>query len=493
MAATTSLRPIQNDQFDWFAARHLLLRTGYGGSHQQITDLHKLGLSSAVDMMVNFNSSTAIPEPEIDPDIIRPYTSEERLAYKTARKEKDNDTLDALNKERNRRRRVDRQYHGVLQNWWLQRMIESSVPLEERLTLLWHSHFAARHRNVRDAYLMYQQNQFFRANAAGSFATLAEGIVRDPAMLKFLNNNQNNKRRPNENLARELMELFTLGEGNYTEQDIKEGARALTGYTYRDNDFVMFERNHDDGQKKILGTQGNLNADDFVEILLKNKACARYVAFKLYRHFVADITDQDEHWEPSQEKFIDSLASLLAKNQYHLAPVLEALFKSEHFYDKAIVNLKIKSPIQLIANTTRSIGTPTRSKANIRRGLEMMGQQLFDPPGVAGWETGRAWINTSTLLARHNITTYQLTGKMPGKKWKKGDVKFDPMSLISGIDQANHQAVVDHLCSTLLGQTSTDRRQPLVKYLADRDKGITTDSLIGLLLLITTMPEYQLC
>ena len=384
--------------------------------------------------------------------------------------------------------------HAALQRWWVERMAQTPRPTEERLTMLWHSHFATRHRDVRDAYLMQQQNAFFREHANGSFAELASGIVHDPAMIKFLNNDKNNKARPNENLARELMELFTLGEGHYSEDDIKAGARALTGYHVNDNDFVLNDRQHDSGDKTILGQTDSFTGDSFVKLLLAHEACSRFIALKLYRNFVADVSDDWDLLDKSTQQVVDDLAKLLREEKYELKPVLTRLFTSRHFYDTGIVGKQIKSPVQVVVGTIHQTGAPLRNDRAIATALSGMGQQLFEPPSVAGWEGGRSWINTSTLFMRQNTCAYLLTGTTAGKTFDKSDLDYDPMPLLDGVTDRSAKAVVDQLCDTMLGHhVGEARREPLVRFMEARSKGVTSDSLVALLLLITAMPEYQLC
>jgi len=388
----------------------------------------------------------------------------------------------------------DRRMHASLQRWWIDRLAKTPRPTEENLTLLWHNHFATRHRDVRDAFLMQQQNAFFREHANGSFADLAMGIVHDPAMIKFLNNDKNNKARPNENLARELMELFTLGEGHYTEDDIKQGARALTGYHFDDNEFVLNERQHDTGKKTILGQTEKFNGKSFVKLLLEHKACSRYIALKIYLHFVADVSDDWDLLDGPTRQVVDGLADQLRRENFEIKPVLATLLKSKHFYDQGIVGKKIKSPVQIVAGTVHQTGAPLRDGRTIVTALKGMGQDLFEPPSVAGWEGGKAWINTSTLFMRQNTCTYLLTGAMPGKTFKKIDVKYNPMPLLDGLKDRSAKAVVDHLCDAMLGEyVPAARRESLVTFMNERDKGVTADALVALLLLITAMPEYQLC
>lgn len=497
MALNTSLEPIPDDAFGPAQARHLMLRAGFGGTPRQITELQSLGLANAVDRLVDYADTPLgdLEPADLDPDVQRRPSREERMAFLKARKEKDRETLDKFRKQRVTANFEDRHMHAQLQRWWVQRMIQTPRPAEENLTLLWHNHFATRHRDIRDAYLMEQQNSFFRDNANGSFADLAAGIIRDPAMIKFLNNDKNHKRKPNENLARELMELFTLGEGYYTENDIKQGARALTGYHVDDNDFLFNKFAHDDGDKTILGKSGPINGDSFVKLLLAHEACSRYIALKLYLHFVADVPDDWDLLDSETRLVVQGLADELRRTGYELKPVLTRLFKSRHFYDAGVVGKKIKSPVQVVVGTARQAQTPMRDDRGLTLALKMMGQDLFEPPSVAGWEGGRAWINTSTLFLRQNTCTYLITGNAKGRGFKKSGLNYDPMPLLEGCgDKASAKAVTDHLCDALLGpHVPAARREPLVQFMNDRDKGVTADSVVALLLLITAMPEYQLC
>ena len=496
MPINASLSPIRANEFGPAEARHLLIRAGYGATPQKLAQWHAKGLNKAVAELVDYQRVPLgdLDPADLDPDIIRVATPEERQEAMKARREQDQKTLDKFRRMRVAANAEDRRMHAALQRWWVERMARTPRPTEERLTLLWHCHFATRHRDVRDAYLMQVQNAMFREHANGSFAELASGIVQDPAMIKFLNNDQNKKQRPNENLARELMELFTLGEGHYTEDDIKAGARALTGYHFRDNEFVFNERQHDTGSKTILGQTDKYNGDSFVQLLLKHQACARFVSLKLYRHFVADVSDDWDLLDDTTRAVVDGMAKLLRENDFEIAPVLGRLFKSQHFYDAGIVGKQIKSPVQVVVGTIHQTHAPLRDDRAVATALRGMGQQLFEPPSVAGWPGGKAWINTSTLFMRQNTCAYLLTGTTPGKQFRKSDVKYDPQPLLAGFEDKGNQVVVDQLCDAMLGHhVGKDRRAPLVKFMKERDKGVTADSLVALLLLITAMPEYQLC
>jgi uncharacterized protein (DUF1800 family) len=384
-----------------------------------------------------------------------------------------------------------------LQMWWLQRMIETPRPLEEKMTLFWHGHFATGYRAIEDSYHMFLQNQLFRVNAVGSFKRLTHQIVRDPAMLRYLNNNQNRRQAPNENLARELMELFTLGEGNdYTEDDIKEGARALTGNTYVDDSFVFQRRWHDDGVKTILGRKGNWDADKFVDLIFDRPVVSEYMCWKLYRFFVNDLPGVPD--EASQQ-FILKLARDFRRAKYRIKPVLKTLFASEHFYDPANVASQIKSPTQLVVQAIRSLRTPTRQLRTLLSASDLMGQNLFMPPSVKGWDGGRAWINTSTLFVRQNLMVYLLTGRRPDHyPWDRDGSTYVAEHLIEHLDKGRGEFDINEVATYLLrfnlgAEPNRERVATLEKFVEERGGRLTNDMLIALLALITAMPEYQLC
>jgi uncharacterized protein (DUF1800 family) len=346
---------------------------------------------------------------------------------------------------------------------------------------------------------MYLQNQMFRANGAGNFGTILNAIVHDPAMLKYLDNDESSKRRPNENLARELMELFSLGVGAYSERDIKEGARALTGYTFRDDEFYFDRKNHDTGTKLILGVRAAHNGESFVRAILAQKACSHYLASNLYRYFVRHIpTDPRQQDEPTQA-IVSRIASALRRSDYEIRPVLRELFTSQHFYHPRIVGEQIKSPVELVVGAVRSLNAPVRDLGVLNDALDLMGQRLFFPPSVKGWDGGRAWINTSTMFVRQNILAFLLTGKKPvGYDAMAESEGFDPMPLLATLEAGDPgstndaRKVVDYLLRLTLGETPQSAREVLTEFVESHG-GVRKDVVTGALLLITAMPEYQLC
>lgn len=507
-AIDASLRPIKPQQFGYEQARHLLWRAGLGGNEQQIRLLVSWGPVKSVDYLLTPDKVTDPAPPRadsFDQDIMRPPSEEERQAYRMAQRNQDENRLAELREERQRRERLDREQMADVQKWWLKRMIETGRPLEEKLTLFWHGILATSFRVIEDSYHMYLQNQMFRKHALGNYGEMLKALIRDPAMLAYLDNNDSRKNRPNENLAREIMELFSLGIGSYTEKDVKEGARALTGYTFRDNSFFMDTANHDNGGKNILGRSGNWNGDDFVDIILAQPACSKYVARRLYSYFLADVPPGerggDRELPTPQRKVLRELADMLKVRKYEMKPVLRRLFLSEHFYDDTFINQQIKSPAVLTIGAVRSLNTPVRDLSILNDAMDLMGQRLFLPPSVKGWEGGRSWMNTSTLFVRQNVLAFLLTGKKPQGYDSSADTSaYDAAKLFAGaekgsaLDKGEPRAVVEAVLRLTLGHAPPSAIEPLVAFAtAKGGSALQPETLTGLLLLATSMPEYQLC
>ena len=490
MPIDTSLNAINSNTFGYKEAGHLLNRAGFGGTPKQISTLVSIGLKRSVDILVNYESKpeSFFDEDTIDKDLIRPPTQEEKEAYRAAKEAEDETAIGEFRRKRNKLKNQDRQQMLKLGIKWLERMISTSSPLEEKMMILWHGHFASNYRTVRDSYHLYMQHQTIRKNATGNFGDMVYDIVKDPAMIRFLDNNSNVKGKPNENLARELMELFTLGEGNYTEKDIKEGARALTGHTFNDDGFQFNKRRHDYGKKKILGNSGKHNAKDFVRIILSKRTCTQFVAYKLYKHFINDI---EAHPSITQQKVIDRIAYFIRRHNYNIKPVLVEIFKSRHFYDKSNIAHKIKSPTQLIVGTIRKLNAPPRDITVLADALDIMGQKLFEPPSVKGWDGGKSWINTATLFTRHNITAYIASGKLPNNRsWRFSDVGFDVMSLTQSTEP---KLASKDLVDRLLGKNQSPDVYKTVEALFDKRQGkVDQKTVLAATLLIMTLPQYQL-
>ncbi|MFM2164502.1 MAG: hypothetical protein RL325_939 [Planctomycetota bacterium] len=489
-------QPLPDKEFDYLAAQHLLNRAGFGGTPSQVRALQALGLDDAVDYLVDFKGERVSNEGfEFRSDILREQTPEERETLRRARAVNDTETVARIERERQMRQNSDREQIAAMKRWWLARMIETGRPLQEKLTLLWHGHFATGYRTIENSWHMLMQNGMLRSNAAGSFADLARGIIGDPAMLKYLDNDENRKASPNENLARELLELFTLGEGNgYNERDIKEGARALTGRTFRGNDYFFDKAQHDGGGKQILRRSGNFDGDGFVSIILEQPACSRFVAWKLYRFFVSDAPTVTRDGAET----IERLAKALREARYELRPALRALFRSQHFY--ALENRQgiVKSPTQLIVQTVRGLGTPVRSVDRLVEAGDLMGQELFQPPSVKGWPGGRSWINTATMFTRQTTAVFLITGRTTRGPASGTDEPYDAMQLVEHLRGAggalDARECVRSIASFALGaDPGPARLAELEDYLSGLGGRIDNDRVKALLCLITAMPEYQLC
>jgi uncharacterized protein (DUF1800 family) len=272
---------------------------------------------------------------------------------------------------------------------WMYEMINSHAQFREKMSFFWNGHFACRIINI-----FYQQQllDIVRNNAFGNFGDLLREVSKSPAMLQFLNNQQNKKQHPNENFAREVMELFTLGRGNYTETDVKEGARAFTGWTYNlQGEFVFKDNQHDDGVKTFLGKTGNFNGDDIITILLEQKQTAIFITKKICRFFVNDDVDDEK---------VNWLADRFYQNNYDIKKLMEDIFTSNWFYDEKNIGTKIKSPVELLVGIRRLLPMELTNDDSQLLFQRLLGQVLFYPPNVAGWPGGKNWIDSSTLMLR---------------------------------------------------------------------------------------------
>jgi len=494
------LRPLPPERFGFWEARHLLMRAGFGGTPTQVQALADLGLEGAVSALLDWD---AVPEPPIeqglfDPDIMQPPSAEQLAMGRRARQQGDQIVLDQLQQDRQRRQIQDRQQLDAIRKWWLARMIETARPLQERLVLMWHGHFTSGHREVEDSYLLFRQNEFFRRHAAGNFGDLARGIVRDPAMLKYLDNDRNVRRAPNENLARELMELFLLGEGRgYDEEDIKEAARALTGYGVADHEFRFARPAHDAGEKKILGRRGTFDGESLVDLLLAQPIAREWIALKLHRFLVSDLPVESS--SPGR-RAVEAIASSLARHRWELRPVLRQILSSAYFYDAANSLSVVKSPIDLIVGSTRSLSMPVRPLSVLLSAADLMGQSLLQPPTVKGWSGGRAWINTSTLFVRQNLLVYMITGIAPeGLDLPSDGAAYDPQVLVEALAATSVAPMggtlgeVESILRFCIGPVPRPERLASIKeFLRDVGDRLDRDRRLALLCLVTAIPEYQL-
>jgi hypothetical protein len=274
-------------------------------------------------------------------------------------------------------------------------MLTSPRPLQEKMALFWHGHFASNEAKVRDYRKLLMQLELFQKQGTGNFRDLTVAVAQDPAMLSFLDAGVNVKGASNENFAREIMEIFTMGVGHYTEKDIREAARAFTGWNYVDVKFVVNKDQHDDGEKTFLGHTGPLDGVDVIDIIMQQPATADYIAGKIYRYFVR---------EDLSPEFQKKLGAILRQNHYEITPLLETIFLSRDFYSPASVGTQIKSPVQLAVSTYKKLGqTNIPGVPDFNQATAALGQQLFSPPTVAGWAGGQSWITPGLLLERGNL------------------------------------------------------------------------------------------
>jgi uncharacterized protein (DUF1800 family) len=292
-----------------------------------------------------------------------------------------------------------RQQEKDLNLAWINQMITTDGALREKMTLFWNNHFACRTNN---AFYAQQLVNIQRANALGNFRDLTMQLSKTPAMLQFLNNQQNRKNHPNENFARELMELFTLGRGNYTEQDVKESARAFTGWGFdKGGQFVLRQNQHDNGQKHFLGKSGDFAGEDIINIILEQKQTARFICNKLYKYLVNETPDPVH---------ISAMADVFYSGNYEIKPLLEFVFTSDWFYDDRNIGNLIKSPVELVVGLSRQFYITYQRPEVLLEFQRTLGQVLLNPPNVAGWPGGRNWIDSSSLMYRLKIPSLVLDG-----------------------------------------------------------------------------------
>lgn len=359
-------------------ARHLLARTGFGPTEAGIRVYAPLDRDAAIARLLAGARTTPVTRPPSDLESEAPIARRPDRENPEARK--------AFVREQVR--------EGIeLRGWWMGEMLATDSPIAERMTLFWHNHFVSSQQKVRVARLMYRQNATFRANALGSFATLLHAASKDAAMLVYLDGVRNRRGAPNENFAREVMELFTLGEGHYSERDVKEAARAFSGWSLdRESGRFVFRRAlHDAGEKTVFGRTGRFDGDQVLDLLLERPETAEFVVAKLWREFVSPDPDARE---------VRRIAADFRRSGYRIKVALSGLLSTDAFWSPANRGVLVKSPVDLVVGTLVTLEVPPADATPFALAVAGMGQNLFSPPNVKGWRGGEAWIDTSTLLAR---------------------------------------------------------------------------------------------
>mgnify|MGYP000844682089 FL=1 len=372
-------------------ARHLLGRAGIGTRPADVATFAGLSREAAIERLL---APTATGDPSPPPAELLDYVSPQRLRM--------------LSEEE---RKEMRKRSGVaLRAWWVDAMLRAPTPadqLRERMTLFWHNHFVSSIEKVHSPKLMLEQNRLLRLHALGNFGTLLHAVGKDPAMVVYLDSATNRKGSPNENFAREVMELFTLGEGNYSEHDIKEAARAFTGWSVEPEtgEFRWRPFAHDDGEKTVLGSSGRFGGEDVLDILLARPETAMFVVRKLWREFVSP--------EP-EEREVMRIADRFRASGYDMREALRGLLGSRAFWAPENRLALVKSPVDWVVGTVNTLAVEPPEAPVLALALRQLGQDLFAPPNVKGWPGGEAWINSNTLLARKQMAERLLRreGKM---------------------------------------------------------------------------------
>jgi len=440
---------------------HLYSRAGFGISIADAKKLESKNANEIVDLLLNTNDK----KQDLSIIALSEMPSREKMK-------------DMAIADKKQLQKAARDRTKDLNTAWMKQLITTQTPLLEKITLFWHGHFACRVEG--NPYITQQLNNIQRQYAFAPFKDLLLAVSKSAAMLQFLNNKQNHKEHPNENFARELMELFTIGRGNYTEQDIKESARAFTGWNSDDNyEFIFRPKTHDTDSKIFMNQSGNFAGEDILNIILQQKQTAVFICTKMYRFFVN---------ENENKKHINELADFYFTNNYDTGKLLKKIFTANWFYDEANIGANIKSPAEFIIGFSKSFGIIPADDVllKIQRAL---GQTLFYPPNVAGWAGGKSWIDSSTLMLRLKIPSTVLNGgkiDIIEKDDMPEDFKLPEIVRINPDEKAFFaNATPDELIENLLLPNISDKKKKILLGEVPTNK--------QLVLKIVSMPEYQLC
>lgn len=476
-------------------AAHLLRRAGFGGSPAEIKAAADSGMNAAVDRLLTFVDDPYPSQPEGD------------ISYPEGPKV----ALDEAALMRRRRAFL------LAQMWWLNRCLLTANPLQERMVYFWHNHFtSALGQGGIWPQDMVNQLNLFKQMALGNLSDLTHAVSRDTAMLLYLNNAQNRKQHPNENYARELMELFTMGVGNYSEEDVRQSARAFTGYSLdlQTRQFRFYPRLHDDGTKTFLGRSGNFDGDDIVNIIMEQTTTGKFVATKLLKHFVYD--------QPEPE-LVAAVAGMLRGSRYDVRTAMSTLLRSNVFYSKGAYRALVKSPMELVVGAHKTLGAQAIEPAALAA-LTQMGQVPLDPPNVAGWPGGALWLNTGTMMARlnylnrlvlykaNNASTIANAGAMmsamsgdamanPGDLYKMSAAVAPPAQWVSGVGISDSNALANKVADVAVqGDATGLQLNDIVNYLSTDAVGNFValsgenfeEKVRGAMSLAMALPAYQL-
>ena len=405
------LSPIANGDWTYEHAKHLLERAGFGATYQETKSVYLLGAKQAVRHILKGGAldrqspyrefeHSGIFEKSLDPfPPSRPaLTSSAKItgeAFGIQVREGVNRPLQPIVNKFFYWLRASRLETDRIVYWWANEMLSTSHPLKEKIALFWHGHFAVNEDKVRDYRKMLGLLELLRTHGLGSVKNLVNLVAKDPAMLVFLDAGVNTKYAPNENFAREIMEMFTLGDGKYDEKDVREGARAFTGWEVQGLNFNFASTNHDTGQKAFLGRSGPFTGEDIIEIIFDKDACSEFIASKLFTFFASEIISPE---------LASNLGDILRTADYDVSKFLETIFLSKGFYSEEVAGQRIKGPVELMISTYRKLNlSRVPGNPDFNTSSELMGQRLMHPPTVAGWAMGKSWINPSLLFERNNF------------------------------------------------------------------------------------------
>jgi uncharacterized protein (DUF1800 family) len=489
------LKPLSSSKWDYTTAAHLLNRAGFGGPPNEIEALVELGPEKAVALLVDYEKT---PDSTPDPEWAKP--DPERMAklrqIRTA-------TPDEKQKMQQEERQLQRQRMMELRGWWFDRMAKGPRPFQEKMTLFWHGHFATSVEKVRDAYYMWRQNELFRRLATGNWQQMLVEVAKDPAMLIWLDQAQSRKQHPNENFAREVMELFALGEGHYSEKDIAEAARALTGWSLdrEEQKFADRPRIHDAGEKTFLGKAGDLDGADVLAQIVAQPQAARFITAKLWNFYAGAM--------PSDE-LTTELATVFRKSGNNFKPLMRVMFSSEEFYAPTVIRNQVKSPTQWLVGSVRMLENQLPPPIVCWGLTRNLGQDLFAPPNVKGWDGGLAWITTNNLLARYNEAAALVQGdlsmlsggnfgKKPGQGEKADKVlkrvrtpRVDVDKILTEKQRTDKQALIAALQKRLLQSNLKQKQSESLQEFLDSKGELDQADILGAIRLVMSTPEYQL-
>ncbi len=427
-------------------ARHLMDRTSFGLSQKDFQILKNKSRVEAVNWLIIQNSSNYKPtlpswanSPLIKNKPIKKMNPKERESFRKKYKKR------VMN----------------LKSWWLKTMIETKTPLREKMTLFWHNHFTSSIKKVRSPYLMLKQNELLRNYAMRSFIDFLHAISKDPAMIIYLDNQSNKKQKANENFAREVMELFTLGVGRYNEKDIKESARAYTGWhvNRKKAKFVFVKKFHDYGQKEFLGQKGNFDGDDILNIILEQKTTAQFITIKFYKEFIND-NDIDK-------KEIKRISDIFYHSGYNIATLLREILLSPDFWAEKNRGVLVKSPVELLVGTLRAFDLKPKNVKPLVYALKQLKQDLLDPPNVKGWIGGVDWLDSSSVLLRNQIISRFSRDKKMGKKRGMMMQMKDTFTFKKGISKEKKVEFLKEYLLSLEPVNKVNYKQNIKKIIAD--------------------------